>query len=217
MNVARRGPGGTRSDGNIDRSAPRGRLAGGTSGFSLLGEALFSGVIVAVASIPLMTALPATAAAVRHLRRHLAGEPDGWGELIRDLLPAVRALWWAGTALVLALAVLGFNFWLANTGALPGGPAISVISALMAAAVLVVALRLAARWTGGPLPVADLRAAALRARTDVLGSLLLVGALLASGALVWMLLPMLLIIGGLLAMAVVAVEFRWATYHPERS
>lgn len=212
VGAARRsGRRGADDDEHVDLSAPRGRLAFGTSAFGLLGETLVVGAVVAVVSIPLVTALPAVAAGIRHLRRYVRGEGDAIGGLVRDVGTAVRELWLVGVGLVAALVVLGFNVWLAGTGALPGGQVVGVVTAVLAAAVLVVALRLAAGWSAAGTVGADLRDAGRRSVADPAGSLLLVAALVAAATFVWMLLPMLLLVGGLLALAAMAVEHRWAT------
>ncbi|NNH21986.1 hypothetical protein HLB09_02555, partial [Pseudokineococcus marinus] len=44
---------------------------------ALLGEVVVVGVVVALAVVPLVTALPALAAGALHLRAHVRGEADG--------------------------------------------------------------------------------------------------------------------------------------------
>ena len=193
-----------------DLSAPRGPLAGGTTRLQLFGEVLLVGVVVALAVVPLVTAVPAVAAGVLHLRRHLSGEPDSVRDLLRGLGPAVRDLWLPGVALPSVLALLGYNVWLSATGALPGGALVGWVSAAVAAAVVVVGLRTAGTWAPGRGGTRAVRAAARRAVDDLSGSALLVAAVAMCAVLVWMLVALLLVVGGLLAMAVLAVEHRWA-------
>lgn len=191
-----------------DRSAPRGGLAYGTTRFALFGEVLLVGVIVAVLSVPVVTAVPVLAVAVRHLRRHLVGEPDSVCRMLRDLPAALRDLWPLGLLTPAALAVLAYNVWFATSGARPGGLGIGVVSAAVAIAVVVVALRVAGAWIPGQHLWRSVRAAARCARLDLGGSALLVAAVVMCGALVWMLTPLVLAVGGLLALAVLAVEHR---------
>ena len=191
-----------------DRSAPRGALAYGTTRFALFGEVLLVGVVVAVLSLPVVTVVPVLAVAVRHLRRHLVGEPDSVGRMLRDLPAAMRDQWPLGLATPAALAVLAYNVWFAMSGARPGGPGSGVVSAVVAIAVGVVVLRVVGAWIPGQHLWRSVRAAARCARFDLGGSALLVAAVVMCGALVWMLAPLVLAVGGLLALAVLAVEHR---------
>ncbi len=205
-------PGGSRGDDGRprDRSAPRGPLAGGTTRLQLFGEVLLVGVVVAVLSIPLVTVVPAVAAGVLHLRRHLSGEPDSLRDLLRGVGPALRDLWLPGVALPVLLAVLGYNVWVSSTGLLPGGSLVGWVSAVVGVGLVVAALRTAGTWSPGRGGVPAVRDAARRAVDDPAGSALLVVAVGLCGVLVWMLVALLLVVGGLLVMAVLAVEHRWA-------
>jgi hypothetical protein len=192
-----------------DTSRLPGPLPGGTTRLSLLGEVLVVGVVVLLASIPLVTAVPALAAGVLHLRRHLSGEPDSARDLVRGLGPAVRDLWALGVGLPAVLFVLGYNLWLAQSGVLPGGTLVAATSLVVAAAVIVVALRAAATWFPGRGGRDAVRAAARRAGRDLTGSALLAASVAVCAVLVWMLVALVLVVGGLLALAMLAVEHRW--------
>ncbi len=208
--AGRRGSSRRDDDEGRDLSAPRGPLAGGTTRLQLFGEVLLVGAVVAVLSIPLVTAVPALAAGVLHLRRHLSGEPDGLRDLLRGFASALRDLWLPGIVLPVLLLLLGLNVWLSGTGALPGGDLVTWVSVPVGVAALVVALRTAGTWAPGRGGVAAVRAAARRAVADPTGSVLLVAAVTMVVVLVWMLVALLLVVGGLLGMAVLAVEHRWA-------
>lgn len=195
-----------------DTSAPRGGLLAGTTRLSLLGEVGIVGVAVMVLSLPVVTAVPAVAAGALHLRRHLSGEPDSVGLFVRGFGRAVRELWPLGVAVPVVLAVTGWNLWLTWSGVLPGGPLIGVVSAGVALAAVLVALRVAGAWHPATAPlVPTVRAAARRAGRDPAGSLLLAVAVGLCVLLLWMLEAFALLVGGLLAMAAVAVEHRWAS------
>jgi hypothetical protein len=197
-------------DDGRDLSAPRGPLAGGTTRLQLFGEVLLVGAVVAVLSIPLVTAVPALAAGVLHLRRHLSGAPDSLRDLVGGFGSAVRDLWLPGILLPVLLALLGLNVWLAGTGALAGGGVVTWVSVAVGVVAVVVALRTAGTWAPGRGGVPAVRAAARRSFADPTGSALLVVAVALCAVLVWMLVALLLVVGGLLAMAVLAVEHRWA-------
>lgn len=193
-----------------DRGRPhRVRPALGPS-FALLGEVLLLGAVVAVLSIPVVTAVPALAAAVRHLRRFQAGEPAGAGAFLADLSRAVRELWWVGAGTVALLPLLALDLWLATSGALPGGALVAAVTGTLAVGVLVVVLRLTATWSAQGRAVQDLREAARASLQDPVGALLLLVALAVCVVLVVAVLPLLLVVGGLLALAALAVEHRRA-------
>lgn len=195
-------------DAENDGSAPRGSLANGTTRFALFGEVLLVGAIVLVLSLPVVTAVPVLAVGVRHLRRFLVGETDSLRSLLRDLPPAMRDLWPLGPLTPVALVLLAYNVWFARTGLQPGGQAVGVVNVVLAAGVVVVALRVAGAWIPGQHWWRSVRVAARCARLDLTGSVLLVAAVVMCGVLVWMLTPLMLIVGGLLALAVLAVEQR---------
>ena len=181
-------------------------LPHGSSSFGLFGEVLVVGLVIAMLSIPVLTALPALAAGVVHLRRHLDGESDRVVDLLRLVVAACRGVWWVSAGAVAAAVVLGFNVWLLRTEAgemfrVPGLVSVAVMTALA-----VVLLRGAGGWTPGSAWWPTVRAAARRTRNDLRGTGMLVIALVLAGVIVWMLAPLVLVVGGLLALAVLAVE-----------
>jgi hypothetical protein len=168
------------------------------------------GVVVMVLSLPVVTAVPAVAAGALHLRRHLSGQGDSLGTLLRSFGPALRDLWGLGLVVPFVLLLTGWNLWLVSGARLAGGGVIGVVSAMVGAVTVVVALRTAGAWYPGTRGLAPVRAAALRGRGDLSGSALLVFAVVLCGVLIWMLEAFVLLVGGLLAMAAVAVEHRLA-------
>src|SRR5690606_5090177 len=121
------------------------------------------------------------------------------------------------------------------SGTLPGASAVRWVTWAAAACVAVVLVRTAAAWSDGdpasarrdgpaevgaaagsggdpvaaPVGVRQLLSrGAGRARDDLTGSALLLAALVMCGVLVWMLTPLVLVTGGLLSLAAVAVETR---------
>ena len=184
-----------------------------TSRFALFGEVLLVGATVLLVSVPVVTAVPALAVGVRHLRRFLAGESDSISTAVRDLVPALRDLWPLGLLVPGALGVLAFNVWFAAAAGSPGARAAGAVSATVGVAGVVVALRTAGRWIPGENWWLAVRAAAHRARRDLVGSALLVAAVAMCAVLVWMLAPLILLIGGLLVLAMLAVENRLDRAH----
>jgi hypothetical protein len=196
----------------------RARRVPGESRFALLGETLLTGLLVLVGSLPVVTLPAALAAGVAHLRRHLGGYDTSIRTFVRDWLAAVRGLWLLGVLLVVAVVVVVLNTGLATSGALPGAAAVRWVTWAAAVCAAVVLVRAAAAWSdddAAPATGATLRTVrvllahgAARTRDDVAGSALLVGALAMCVVLVWMLAPLVLVTGGLLSLAAVAVETR---------
>ncbi|MCV2394415.1 hypothetical protein OEB99_08840 [Actinotalea sp. M2MS4P-6] len=179
-------------------------------GLGLFSRMALTGLVVGLLSLPVLTALPAAAAGANHLRRHVEGREDGTRELLRGFRAAVRDLWWVGLAATALLALLTLDALLALGGSLPGGRPVLVISVALAAAVLVVGLRVAGAWRPGLSGVAAVRTGARRAGGDVSGDLLVVVAAGVCAGLVWMLPVMVVLVPGLLALALTSVERRAA-------
>ncbi|WUD76384.1 hypothetical protein OG937_34215 [Streptomyces sp. NBC_00510] len=170
--------------------------------FALFAECLLTGVWLVAAALPLVTALPAFAAACGHLRRHLDGERSTWRDFAAETAVATRAgwrwtlLWWG------VLTLLGLDLAVARSG-MPGGGAFTCVGVLAAVALVVTGLRAAALWRPGE----GGRGAAGRAVRCVVGdpggTLLLAGGVVVVGVAAWMLLPL-----GAVALGCVAVERR---------
>lgn len=216
-------------------------------GFELFGETLLVGLLVAVGSLGLITAVPSVAAGVAHLRRHVAGGETRVARFASDWWSAVRDLWLLGVTLLAVVAVVALNTVVTQSGALPGAGPVRLVTWLAGAAAVVVHLRAAGAWSdaegettsegrpgevlsrgrgrawreargtsAGWLPARQhlswaartARAAARTARDDLTGSALLGVAMGLAATLVWMLLPLVVITGGLICLAVVGVEAR---------
>lgn len=204
--------------------------------FALLAECLLVGVYVLIGSLPVVTLPAALAAGCAHLRRHLAGGRTDVGRFARDWWAAVRDLWVLGLAAVVLGVILTVNVQVAASGLLPGGVVVRWVSLAVGAVGAVVVLRVAGRWSmsdddaAAPDHSADtdrpsgaprgrgavylVPLAARVAREDPTGSLLLLLALGLCGLLIWMLAPLAVVVGGLLSLAVIAVESRNAHADP---
>jgi hypothetical protein len=183
-----------------------------TAGFGLFGEVVITGVLVGLLTVPVVTALPALAAGTAHLRRHLSGESVRVADALRDFVAAWRALWRLALAFSGAALLLLWNLSQGQAGALPGSGGVVAVSLLLLAAWAVLLLRTAAVWrpeaaSAGP---ELLRSTAGLLVRDPAGSLLLAFACGMCGVFVWMLAPLALLVGGLLALATVAIEARYA-------
>lgn len=177
------------------------------TGFGIFAECLLTGVWIALASVPVVTAPAAFAAGSRHLRRHLGSRAGGGRAFAADWWLAARRGWLVGGAGVAAWAAVWTDLRVARSG-LPGGRFAAAVGvfALLGAAVTV--LRAAAVWTPEARWRPLLAAAARRTVRGPAGSLLLVCGLavvvLCAGFLAPLAVPAL----GVLAAAAVAVEER---------
>ncbi|WP_418274990.1 hypothetical protein ACNHYB_08890 [Isoptericola jiangsuensis] len=198
--------------------APRSRR-GASGGLlrtaQLFGEVALAGVMIAVGSLLIVTLVPSLAAGVAHLRREIHGHPTSLRRFAVEWWAATRTLWPLGPA-ALGLAVLLLGDWqLATSGVLPGGEVVALVVAVFTAGAIVVGLRAAGAWSdddGAPDPSARtptvLSTGADRTVDDAGGSVLLLAAVLMTAVVLWMLPLLALVVGGLLALAVVAVEIR---------
>jgi hypothetical protein len=176
--------------------------------FALFADCLLTGVLTAVASIGVVTAFPALAAACAVLRERVAQDhPVGVRPYARRLAGALRA----GPAGLLVppllAALLGLDA-LALAAGVPGGVPLAVPLAAVAAVATVLGLRAAAAWRPGARWPAVARTAATAARRDPAGSALLLLAGVAGLAIVLAVPITGLLVGGPLALAAVAVPGR---------
>ncbi|WP_432104158.1 hypothetical protein [Streptomyces sp. bgisy091] len=181
---------------------------------ALLSEVLLTGVLTTIGSLLVVTAVPSLATGVAHIRRQAAGLDTGVGRFAREWWAAVRDLWLLGLAGFAVVGLLAFDLLIVASGALPGSRLVALMVGVSAALAAVVLLRTAGAWsdrTGRPASatVRELLTEATSAtRDDLTGSVLLIVAVVLCSTFVWMLPPLLLLVGGLLALAVVGVEAR---------
>ncbi|MGP4115321.1 hypothetical protein ACTWP5_31045 [Streptomyces sp. 4N509B] len=207
-----------------------------TAGLSLFGEVVITGAFVLLLALPVVTALPALAAGTSHLRRHVTGESVRVRDAFGDFAVAWRELWRLALGLTGVALLLLWNLSLGQADVLPGAGGVVAVSTLLLVAWAVLLLRLAVAWrpagetadatdlpdAGDTADAADavrggspwrpelLREAADRLWRDPAGSLLLVVACGMCVVFVWMLLPLLLLCGGLLCLATLGVSLRQA-------
>ncbi|GLY07859.1 hypothetical protein [Actinoplanes sp. NBRC 101535] len=168
--------------------------------FALFGEVLLTGVLVTLASLGLITALPAAIAGAGHLRRHINGE--GGSTVYADFRAALAGLPGLSAGLPLLAAVLTWNL----TAGRQAGPVAFTASLLVAALGAITVVRLAGSWRPGS--VFAFRSSLRQTVSDPVGSALIAGALLGAVAVGWMLPPLALVTPGLLLLAALAVNRR---------
>lgn len=176
--------------------------------FALFAEALLTGALVLVLSVPLVTIPAAYAAGISHLEKHLSGRDDSirafWGSF-RSALPGS---WKMGATTAVGAAVVVLNLLLATVGQLPGRAVVLPATVVLATAAAVFLLRTAAAWSthhNWRLSLAEAKVVSLR---DFSGSLLLVSALFMCVVFVWMLVALFVVVPGALILAAAAVNIR---------
>lgn len=183
--------------------------------FALFGEVLSVALVTLLLWLPVVTVLPALAAGTGHLRRYLEGRADPVRQIFSDFGVCCRGVWGYGIALPVLAFLLVLNVDIATYTELPGGPVLRLLSYVVGAGVAVVALRAAGRhaaalqsgrhttWTD------SVRAAAEVSRKDPAGTALLVAAALVCLVIVWMLPALVILVPGLLALAILGVDYRY--------
>lgn len=184
--------------------------------FSLFADMLAVGLCATVACLPVLTAPAALSAACSVLRGAVREDRAATvGRYAAEFRAhgLLRSLAAGGAVLGLA-ALLGLDLLLVRAG-LPGGTAMALVLAVLAAAALVVGLRAAADPAAVRSWHTALRRAAARSAADLPGCVLTAVAVAMCAAFVWML-PLLAPLAlGPLAFAVTAVELRDAGRMPD--
>lgn len=193
-----------------------GASAGRIGFLSAFAQALLVGVAVFVVLPTVVGVLPMLAAGIAHLRASRSGLPDGLLDLARAWWTALRRLWLLGLALPVLCVVVLVDLAALRQGTVPGGAVAGWLSLAVATAGLLCVLRAAGAWSDpegritGMTAGDALRAGVARSRDDLTGCVLLLGACAVVLVLVWMLAPLLTIVGGLLAIAIDGTESRRA-------
>lgn len=189
------------------------RTDGGARGEGLLrhlalpAEVLFIGVLVCVASLPVVTSL-AAAGAGSVLLRELVEEDrtPSVRRFLRLLGPSLRQ----PEALLppLGMAAVAGLDTLALLAGLPGGRALGPVLAAALTGAFITGIRAAARWRPGTTWRTALAEAVGVTVRDWPGSLLLAGALVVTGVVTLHAPAFVVVLPGLLVMAAVAVDRR---------
>ncbi|HLT68242.1 MAG TPA: hypothetical protein VKZ73_10285 [Microbacterium sp.] len=180
----------------------------GSPKFALFGETLLAGLVVALCSLPIVTAVPAIAAGARHIRRHNEGYSDRVSDLFGEVWGAFRRLWALGVGSAGVLALLVIDARVLSIAAIPGARPVAIVLAVAALAAAVVVLRFAGGWDPSDRALPGLRRALTESVADPLGSTLLLLALAGTAVLVWMFPALAVVAGGILALAAYAIDTR---------
>lgn len=179
--------------------------AGAMRHLALYAEVILIGVLVCVASLPVVTALAAAGSGSVLLRELVEDERTPTVRRFLALLASAlrQPLVWLAPVAVLAVAGLDA---LALAAGLPGAAAVGPLVAAGLALVLLVAVRGSARWRPGLSWRQALAEAAGVVLRDWRGSLLLAGALLVIAVVALQVPGFAVVLPGLLVMAAVAVD-----------
>ncbi|MFF4800774.1 hypothetical protein ACFY1U_20610 [Streptomyces sp. NPDC001351] len=179
---------------------------------TLFADMLSVGLATAAACLPLLTAPAALSTACAVLRGAREDQPVTAGRYFALLRRRLRAGDLVAGAAALAGALLfAADLALAGAGAgLPGAPLFAVTAAAIGACATVAALRACARPESLDDWPAALREAARDAVRDMGGSGLVLLAVATAAVCAWVLVPLALLAPGPLALALTAVDMRWA-------
>ncbi len=184
------------------------RFPGATAKFSLFGEVMVTGLVVAIAGVLVVTLPAALAAATLHLGRVIRAEGSSMHLFWRDLRQALPGGVAVGTAASVLAAVLAADIVLARSGNLPGGVAIGVVGWAGLVALGVAVLRTAALWRRETGWLFALRQLPGDMRRDMISAGYLAAAVVMVGVLTWALPPLIIPALGCAALAAVAVPHR---------
>ncbi|NQX10766.1 hypothetical protein HQQ80_03920 [Microbacteriaceae bacterium VKM Ac-2855] len=182
------------------------RWPGATNKFALFAEVLYTGLLIAIVALPLVTLPLALAVGIRHLRRFVLDEESSVASAWADVRAGFARSLPVGLALLGGSAVVALDLVLASTGALPGGIGVAVVLVLALVAALVVLVGAAADWAPGARWLPLLRASARHAATDARSTSFLVVALLLTALITWQLAPLIVPCLGCLAFAALALR-----------
>ncbi|MFC5834507.1 hypothetical protein [Nonomuraea insulae] len=175
-------------------------------GFTLFADVLLVGLLTSVASVPVVTAPAAFAAASATLRQSTQdGMPVRFGAYAGHLRARLSAgTLAAGLALPLLVVVLLVDAALVR-GGLPGANVLAPALALLTLGAVIVGLRAVAMPAPHRMSV---REGLLRSAGDPRGTLLLAGAVLLTALLAWSIPLLIPLLPGPLAFAATAVDLR---------
>ncbi|CAL8968173.1 hypothetical protein TESS_TESS_01597 [Tessaracoccus sp. O5.2] len=182
------------------------RWPGAASKFALLGEALWVGILVAVASLPVVTWPAAFAAGASHLRRFLRGESATVGQFVDDVRRAVPGGVVVGAASLLVALLIVLDIAIARDGGLPGAAAVAVVLSVAAAAAALVVVTAAASWRPGRTWWAVVASSPGRLARDPFAAVMTAVALGLAAVITWQYALLVVPAAGMLVFAVVAVQ-----------
>ncbi|MWV51297.1 hypothetical protein GRS96_18660 [Rathayibacter sp. VKM Ac-2803] len=182
------------------------RWPGAANKFALFAEVMFTGVLVTVLALPLVTLPLALAVGARHLRRFVLDEPSTLATALAETRTGLVRSLPIGVGLVLASAALALDLALVAGGTLPGAAAVGAVCAAALAAGLVVLLTASAAWQPDSRWVPLLKESAARSVRDLRGSGAVLVAVLLAVVVTWQLAPLVVPALGCTVFAAVAVR-----------
>lgn len=165
---------------------------GAQNKFLLFAEIVWTGILVTVASLPVVTFPAALAAGTRHLHRYLRAEPTSVSRFFREWRQALPGGLLIGLLAVLAALVLAADIALAVNRVVPGWPVVLLAGVLGSAVLLVTLVHAAVRWNGSGTWRAALGEGFRSLRTDPLGAAFTAAALAVAAGTTWQLAPLLM-------------------------
>lgn len=202
MSRARRRPRAPEPDGSVLR------WPGARAKFALFGEVLWTGVLMAVACVLIVTWPAAVAAGTTHLRRFLRAEATPASDFFRDVWRALPGGAVMGAASVALGALVALDLALAAGGAIPGGVPVAIVAALVGVGALLTVVVAASAWKPGARWAQLLRRAPRTLAADPSGAVFTVVALGLGGIITWQFLPLGIPALGLVAFALVSIAER---------
>lgn len=190
------------------------RWPGAQQRFALFAEVLWTGVLMAIVCVPVITWPAAVAAGCAHLRRYLYAEATPASEFFRDVRRALPGSVGVGAATSLLAALVAFDLVLVAGGpagaqaAVPGGVALAIAISTIGVVVAGLAVVAASLWSPGTPWRSLVRAAVPVARADVSGAGYTIVALGMAAVITWQFLPLVIPALGMLAFALVAIGER---------
>lgn len=184
------------------------RFPGAKGAFALFGEVLLTGLLVTAGGLLVITLPAALAAGIRHLRRYVNAEQSHVRTFWQDWRAALPGGVVVGVIEALLAVVLTLDIDLANSGALPGGPAVAVVGwagLVVGATALLVA---AGAWTPERGWRGAVRGIPSAVTGDPVATVYLAAAAVLVAVVTWMLAPLIIAGLGCAAFAVVAVPAR---------
>jgi hypothetical protein len=184
------------------------RFPGAKGAFALFGEVLLTGLLVTAGGLLVVTLPAALAAGIRHLRRYVNAEQSHVRTFWQDWRAALPGGVVVGVIGALLAVVLMLDIDLANSGALPGGPAVAVVGwagLVVGGTALLVA---AGAWTPERGWRGAVRGIPSAVTGDPVATVYLAAAAVLVAVVTWMLAPLIIAGLGCAAFAVVAVPAR---------
>ena len=181
---------------------------GAAGAFGLLGEVLVTGLLITIVGLAIITLPAGLAAGVRHLRRVVAAEDSRISLFWRDVRSALLPGAVVGAAALALVGLLLVDIDLAQSGILPGGPAVLIVGWLGIAASALFLLAMAGEWAPERGWRRAFRGARSSIRADIAGAAYLVATAGFVVTVTWALVPLFIPAIGCAALAVVAVPAR---------